>query len=460
MAFPLEIPDRSAVSSRPHILLVNPWIHDFAAYDFWAKPHGLLLLGGILRKAGYSISYIDCLTRFHPNAPKADPSLRMGRGPYLKTRIPNPPGLAHIKRTYSRYGIPKEWLISDLRTLPKPDLILVTGLMTYWYPGVQETIGVLRWEIPDVPIILGGIYASLCPDHAHRFSGADHVVTGAGVEQILSMVNEMTGARLRLNFDPNMPDSWPIPVFDLENRSAFATLLTTVGCPYACPYCACAYLAPRLMRRSPESVVEEIDFWHHRHGIKDFVFYDDALLVGALSHAMLIFEAVIKRNLPIRFHTPNAVHIREITDEVATLMRGAGFKTLRLGLETASATKDRELDGKVTANEFHRAVESLKRAGFSRDQVGAYLMLGLPGQSIESVIESISVVRTTGITPILSHYTPIPHTALWEEAVALSPYDLAADPIYTNNAIMPCRPEGFSWQTLSRLKRFATEGVL
>ncbi|MDH3957783.1 MAG: cobalamin B12-binding domain-containing protein, partial [Desulfobacteraceae bacterium] len=45
----------------PHILLINPWIHDFAAYDFWAKPMGLLILAALLRSQGVSVSYIDCL---------------------------------------------------------------------------------------------------------------------------------------------------------------------------------------------------------------------------------------------------------------------------------------------------------------------------------------------------------------------------------------------------------------
>jgi len=44
---------------------------------------------------------------------------------------------------------------------------------------------------------------------------------------------------------------------------------------------------------------------------------------------------------------------------------------------------------------------------------------------------------------------------MWETACAVSPYDLAADPIFTNNAIFPCRREGFSWEAYSRLKRLA-----
>jgi len=46
---------------RKNILLVNPWIYDFAAYDFWLKPMGLLYLGGLLRANNHNVYYIDCL---------------------------------------------------------------------------------------------------------------------------------------------------------------------------------------------------------------------------------------------------------------------------------------------------------------------------------------------------------------------------------------------------------------
>ncbi|MEE8540970.1 MAG: B12-binding domain-containing radical SAM protein, partial [Desulfobacterales bacterium] len=93
----------------PHILLINPWIHDFAAYDFWAKPLGLLMLAGILRSHGFNISYIDCLDRFHPSETRTAVGGKQGRGPYLKTRIPKPKRLEDIPRNYSRYGIRPDW---------------------------------------------------------------------------------------------------------------------------------------------------------------------------------------------------------------------------------------------------------------------------------------------------------------------------------------------------------------
>ena len=124
----------SGDTASVRILLVNPWIHDFAAYDVWAKPLGLLTLGAILRDHGYRVNYVDCLDRFHPRTRPGDPLARCGRGPFLKETLPPPEPLAHIGRNWSRYGIPPEWLREDLARLPEPDLILVTSLMTYWYP--------------------------------------------------------------------------------------------------------------------------------------------------------------------------------------------------------------------------------------------------------------------------------------------------------------------------------------
>ena len=436
----------------PHILLVNPWIHDFAAYDFWAKPLGLLTLASILRHHGFNITYLDCLDRFHPKASQADLYTRHGRGPYLKTKIPKPGGLEDIPRNFSRYGIKKKWFREDLLCIKKPDLVLMTSMMTYWYPGVQETIGVIKEIFPDVTIVLGGIYASLCHEHAQNYSGAHHVVKGSGEKHILKLASDYTGFSVKAKFNPDDLDTHPYPAFELQRKITYIPLLTSRGCPFACKYCASHFLNPKRMVRNPESVVQEIKYWHEKYKVKDFAFYDDALLVNAGKYAVPMLEGIIKAGLKVRFHTPNAVHIREISKQTARLMFQAGFKTVRLGLETTAFNMRNELDVKVTAAEFEKAVTSLKEAGFKKELIGAYLLTGLPGQEMKSIEDSIKTVRQNQVTPILAHYSPIPHTALWSSAVSSSRYDLESDPVFTNNAIFPCQDERFSWQTISHLK--------
>jgi radical SAM superfamily enzyme YgiQ (UPF0313 family) len=439
----------------PHILLVNPWIHDFAAYDVWAKPLGLLTLAAILRYHGFNISYLDCMDRFHPKAPQSDPYTRYGRGPYLKTKIPKPGGLEDIPRNFSRYGIKEKWFREDLLCIKKPDLVLMTSMMTYWYTGVQETIGVIKDIFPDVPIVLGGIYASLCYEHALNHSGAHRIVTGPGEKHILKVVGECTGFSVNAKFDPDDFDTYPYPAFELQRKINYIPLQTSKGCPFSCKYCASHFLNPKRMFRNPESVVEEIRRRHDKYKVKDFVFYDDALLVDAEKYAVPMLEGIINAGLTVRFHTPNAVHIREVSRQTARLMFQAGFKTLRLGLETTSYDIRNELDKKVTVTEFVRAVTCLKAAGFDKNMIGVYLLAGLPGQQTEFIESSIQSVKQTGVTPILAYYSPIPKTALWGQAVASSRYNLESDPIFTNNAILPCQNEPFSWQTLSHLKKLA-----
>ncbi len=439
----------------PNILLVNPWIHDFAAYDFWAKPLGLLTLAAILGDHGFNVTYIDCMDRFHPEAPPTDPHARYGRGPYLKTRVPKPRGLEDIPRTFSRYGIRKDWFLKDLRQVPTPDLIIMTSLMTYWYPGLQETLGVVKKNFPKVPIVLGGIYASLCYDHAVHYSGADRVESGPGEETILKLGCDYTGFSVTPKFDPDDLDTYPYPSFELQRKINYVPLLTSRGCPFACKYCASHFLNPKRRVRNPDSIVEEVSYWHEKYRVKDFVFYDDALLVDSENHAVPMLEGIIKAGLKVRFHTPNAVHIREISKQNARIMFQAGFKTLRLGLETAAFDKRNELDRKVTPQEFKTAVAWLKAAGFDKNMIGAYLLIGLPGQKMKSIEASIHTVKQNGITPVPAYYTPIPHTALWDRAVASSRYDLESDPIFTNNAILPCQDDAFSWDTVTRLKNLA-----
>jgi radical SAM superfamily enzyme YgiQ (UPF0313 family) len=442
----------------PHILCVNPWIHDFAAFDFWAKPLGLLSLAAILRENGIKISYIDCLDRFHPREPQAPKILWDGRGPFRKTPIPLPQGLEHMNRKFSRYGILPEWFLADLTRISKPDLIFVTSLMTYWASGVKETIDIIKTVYPDVPLVLGGIYAGLCHDHAVRTSGADRVVMGPGEPLLAGILKEYTGFDLadeRLLRSPIDLDSLPFPALDLQHGIPYAPVLTSRGCPFSCEYCASSYLEPVLRQRSPEAVYDELVHWHETHGVKNFAFYDDALLVNAEDHAFPLFERIIAKGPDLYFHTPNALHIRAVGKKAAELMFRAGFKTIRLGLETAEFSKERAYDAKVTEKEFALAVEHLKAAGFDGRQIGAYLLCGLPGQNLDKVESSIKFVTKTGIMPVLAYYTPIPHTPLWAEAVQNSRYDLLQHPVFTNNTIFPCVGSDQDLMRISRLKNLS-----
>ncbi len=141
-----------------------------------------------------------------------------------------------------------------------------------------------------------------------------------------------------------------------------------------------------------------------------------------------------------------------MTPEAADLMFRAGFKSIRLGLETAAFSRTRRHDVKVCAHEFFRAVSALKHAGFKPGQIGAYLLCGLPDQNLDDVAESMAFVRNAGILPVLAHYSPIPHTPLWDTAITRARFDLTRHPVFTNNSLFPCVRSERDRRRISQLK--------
>jgi radical SAM superfamily enzyme YgiQ (UPF0313 family) len=448
-------------TDAPHILCINPWIHDFAAFDFWAKPLGLLSIAAILRDHGLRVSYIDCLDRFHPGESRPRKVLWDGRGPFRKTEIDPPPGLGNSNKKFSRYGIKPRWFAQDLKQAARPDLIFVTSLMTYWATGVRETIERIKAIYPDVPVVLGGIYASLCHDHAEKQSLADLVVQGPGEPHLKKIIRDFTGFDIMGGspsegpLDFNDLDDLPFPALDLQRNITYAPILTSRGCPFSCEYCASSFLEPHFRQRSFENVFKEIQHRHQTQGVKNFAFYDDALLVNAGSHAYPLFEKIIASGMDLFFHTPNALHIKEITREAARLMFRAGFKTIRLGLETTEFSPRRTHDKKVGKNDFYAAIDHLREAGFEKNQIGAYLLCGLPGQNPDDVENSMRLVKQTGILPVLAYYTPIPHTPMWETAKAHSKFNLDQHPVFTNNTLFPCVSSHRDLKHISRLKNLS-----
>jgi hypothetical protein len=444
----MEIPGEG--SGR--ILLVNPWIVDFAAYDFWIKPLGLLMLGSLLNRSGYTVNLLDCMDRRHPvlsgiSQTVSSPGDRYGTGHFYKVPVPKPQILKDIPRRLSRYGLPKEMAETCFKGMRPPDLICVTSGMTYWYPGVVEMIRLLRRLFPGVPVILGGIYATLCPEHARIHSGADRVIEGAANGRILELAADLTG--IQAGSPPASPVTIPPPLYSLYPDLSSVALMTSLGCPFRCPYCASFLLSPGYSARDPGLVVSEIREMARIRGVKDIAFYDDALLFKAESHLIPVLEELIRLRLPVGFHTPNGLSPRQITPELAVKLRKAGFRTLRLSYETADPVQQIRFGGKVTNADLENAVHFLRDSGFPPEDLGVYVMMGLPDQPVAEVLESVIFVSRLGVPVHLAAFSPIPGTPMWEECRARGLVDGRTDPVLTNNSIFGFHSGTMSWKQFS-----------
>jgi len=438
-----------------NFLLVNPWIADFAAYDLWVRPLGLCILASMLRADGHRVELIDCLDGGGGAARRPPKRGEWGQGKFFSEEIPVPEALSPIRKRYRRYGMTPARFRERLACSARPDAVLVSSMMTYWYPGVADAIRVIRGAWPGVPVILGGNYATLCEGHARSAAGADLVLTGEGERVLPAALADLLGGSFDLDVDGGDLDSYPYPALDLSGRLDAVPVLTSRGCPFRCTYCASALLNRGFRVRDPIRVVDEIEHWHRRHGTVDFAFYDDALLVDAPRRAVPMLEEILRRGLACRFHCPNGLHVRDVSPRLASLMFRAGFRTIRFGFETASAARQKTTGGKVTTDELRQAAAYLREAGYAPRDIGVYLLCGLPGQQVCEVQCGIDLVAASGARPILAEYSPIPGTPLWNEALRHARYDIAAEPLFHNNSLLPCLDRGIPPTEFQALKNHA-----
>jgi radical SAM superfamily enzyme YgiQ (UPF0313 family) len=247
-------------------------------------------------------------------------------------------------------------------------------------------------------------------------------------------------------------DSYPYPAFDLVVPLDQVPIMASRGCPYRCSYCASHLLHGQFLRRDPIKIADEIEYWHTHFGVSNFSFYDDAFLVDPDAMAIPLLQEIIHRNLHVQFHCPNGLHLRELTAEISALMRRAGFKTIRFGFETSDFMRQKITGGKVANQDLLEAVSHLKRAGYQHDDIGIYLLCGLPEQSAEEVIRSIRFVQSCGARPIIAEYSPIPGTELWPKAIESSPYPIGDEPLFQNNTLLPCQNDGLTYDMYRNLK--------
>jgi radical SAM superfamily enzyme YgiQ (UPF0313 family) len=447
---------------RPKLLLINPYIYDFAAYDLWSKPLGLLYLAAVLEENGCDVILLDALDRWHPdvlklqslNAPK---SKMYGEGHFYKEKVLKPEKLNHVPRNYSRYGLPPDRMRANLENIKKEnkiDAILVSSGMTYWYQGVHETIAMCREIFPDKKILLGGIYATLFTEFAKLKSNADFVIKGEGERAVLELISDLWKTPMRKSYLGY--DDYPFPAYHFYPKLEYAAMMTSRGCPYACSFCATHEFTDTFRHRSPENVFEEITYYVQERKIRNVTFYDDALFVNSDKHIKPILRKIIFNGLAVNFHTPNGLFAKLLDEELGELLVESGFKTVRLSYETKNADRQKQMR-KVNDTDLENALCYLEKAGFRRNEVVVYLLMGLPHQRPQEVEEGIEYVHGLGARVSLSSFSPIPNTAEWN--IAVEQFGFPTDePLLTNKSIYPLQNRLFKSEDFERLKFLGMSG--
>jgi radical SAM superfamily enzyme YgiQ (UPF0313 family) len=350
------------------------------------------------------------------------------------------------------YGMKRKDFARALSACGGVDAVLVTSGMSYWYHGVAMAIDMIRHSLPDVPVILGGIYATLWRGHAVVSSGADFVLSGTlsrcgrRLAEILDLPWEASGRYV------------PWYKAGLHDGVGYGAIRTARGCPYNCSYCASMQLSNGFEPRSFNDVFDEISFLYFENGVRDFAFYDDALLVDFDRRLSPLLDMVIDSGMNINFHVPNAMHASLVHERCAVKMKEAGFRTLRISLETVAEKRQTETGGKVCNRDVENAVKAFVAAGFSSQDVGVYLLAGLPGQETEEIARGIEFVHSLGVRPYIAEFSPVPGTVEWKRLERQGIVSLAMDPVLTNNSIFyryyhSVTGKGISHHEMEDLKR-------
>jgi radical SAM superfamily enzyme YgiQ (UPF0313 family) len=432
---------------QPKALLIYPPVYDFALYDLFLKPYALYRLGAWLRRSGYQVrmvnalDYTDAASIALLGRPKREPR---GTGKFFRQVVPTPSVIAGMRRSFARYGIVRESLERRIAE-GRPDVVLVSAGMTYWYPGVIEAVGMVRKLFPGPPVILGGIYPTLCPQHARAHSGADLVISGPAFPKLKEFLKSRS-------LPAASPRSQEQLLLLPEGNWQAGVLRLNRGCPMTCAYCASKVLEPQFIPGDPDLLFETVRETHRRYATRSFAFYDDALLCNKEQGLLPFLERICLSDLSLSFYLPNAVHLRHLDRRCAELMKRAGFREVRIGLESSCPEFHETLDSKLSTPMLAAGMRCLLEAGFSPQSITAYLLAGLPGQQAEEVERSIRHTARFGIRIRIAEYSPTPGSALWREAVRLSDYDLEGEPLTHNNSILPMRRAGFNVEDLERLK--------
>jgi radical SAM superfamily enzyme YgiQ (UPF0313 family) len=402
-------------------LIINPLVSDFKLYDEWMHPVGLYFLYDFLRQSGFSVHMFNFLDPgFHIQEKK------YGTGSFDYVEIPKPDVYQSIKRKYKLYGRSTQSFQTFLNTIPEPDIVCIGGTMTYWAPGIIETYAIVQKHLPKATILCGGIATQLIHDYLKsKMPGCTIIGNLQGLQS-----GNMPG----INFNDLQIDYSTLSM--AHNLNTYDTLphapvLLSLGCPMRCSYCASAILQPHHQVRDIHVVIKEISSMIER-GVRDFAFYDDALLFQKESILFPFLSKIKDLNTPIRFHTPNGLHVRYIDMLTLEKMIHTGFETLRFGYESGLSQHQGAVSGKVDRSQLEVKISIALASGFTGKQIGVYVMGGLPRQTPNDLCEEMDYIHSLGVSVKPVFISPVPRTELFKHYAARFP-EIMTDPLWHND---------------------------
>ena len=292
----------------------------------------------------------------------------------------------------------------------KPDMILFSST-TNLFPWVREVAKEIKNHC-NIPIIIGGIHATILPERVLSDNNIDMVCIGEGELAIVELANKMEQGKeyhdtKNIWFKQNNKiiknsvrplignlDQLPFPNKDLFYKYGCITdrvyVATGRGCPYSCPYChnhqlkkiyketGCNYVR----RRSVASVIEELEIYKLKYRIKSVHFYDDTFNLN--KEWILEFSEKYKEKIGLPFFC--LTRANHIDRESVEALKEARCECIGMALESGNSYIRNELLKRNMSDE--QIYEAGKIINENKIQLVTFNMFCLPGETPQQMLET------------------------------------------------------------------------
>jgi radical SAM superfamily enzyme YgiQ (UPF0313 family) len=285
---------------------------------------------------------------------------------------------------------------------------------TFFLEGARDIVNACRRK-SNSPIVLGGAGYSIYPMSLMEYLGADMGIQGEGETAFLELIDrikrgsDLNGSpglylpRLGLvgprTFARNL-DALPLPdVESFENlipraKDFWLPVQTRRGCPMNCSYCSTGAIEGLTLRkRSPAKIVNWIGDWRKR-GVERFYFVDNTFNLPP-SYAKELVSEMLRANLGLSWRC--IIYPTRIDPKLVSLMAEAGCKEVSVGFESGSTYILNGMNKKFSLDDVRHTCDSLAEFGIKRM---GFLMLGGPGETMESSIESLQFADSLNLDMI------------------------------------------------------------
>jgi radical SAM superfamily enzyme YgiQ (UPF0313 family) len=197
-------------------------------------------------------------------------------------------------------------------------------------------------------------------------------------------------------------------------------IMSARDCPWhACKFCAWPVLFPRFRTRSVKNVLDEVEMLIDKHKIKE-IFDDAGTFPAHPPYAWLkeFCKGMQKRKLNEKIDYSCNMRVDYLTEKNAEMMSKAGFRLLKIGLESANQSTLDRINKGIKVEQITQACKNAKKHNLT---VHLTMIVGYPWESRDNALKTLRLAKflmQKGYADVLQStvLVPYPGTALWKEA--------------------------------------------